>query len=609
MVTSARWLVALSILGCSVKTADTPSTSPPTTTEVAAESTAPKLSDDPVVNKIVELGRTQSKAHDHITHLTETIGPRLTSSHNLMAAEKWAVQRFKSFGIEARLEPWGEMPVGFDRGPWSGGQVAPKEVAYEFTTPAWTPGVHGPKQARAVLYPTSVKAAKKDPKQFADAWVVQPNWKPGEGPNRNTREKIDEALTEAGVAGVVRADRDKKGELVHTSGRSRISWDELPKLVDIRLRGDQHEELVAQLEKSVEVELSFSVDNSFFRGPVIQNNVIAEIPGAEKPEEIVIVGGHLDSWDGAQGAVDNGTGVATTLEAARLLVKAGARPKRTIRFMLWSGEEQGLLGSRAYVQKHPEEMPKISAVLVHDGGTNYLSGLWVTPEMRADMETVFAPVKKLDPEKVFELFPTEALRGGGSDHTPFINAGVPGFFWMQSGKSNYRCHHHTQLDSLDAVVPEYQQHSSMVVALAAYGIANLDNLLDRTNSEALDDRSSGVEMDGMRIKSLKPDGAAAKGGVKVGDEVVAVDGKEVKNRYRLYRAVMGGDPKKKITVKRKGRKIDLVVDYANPEIVAKKERIHKERVEKYGEEALSPPAEAVEHIGKMFGNEDSCAEH
>jgi len=131
--------------------------------------------------------------------------------------------------------------------------------------------------------------------------------------------------------------------------------------------------------------------------------VVAEIPGSDTPDEFVIVGGHLDSWDGATGATDNGTGIATTLEAARILVKAGVKPRRSIRFMLWSGEEQGLLGSRAYVKAHPELLPKVSAVLVHDGGTNYLSSLGGTEAMMSDFQEVFAPVMSLDPKFPFEV--------------------------------------------------------------------------------------------------------------------------------------------------------------------------------------------------------------
>src|SRR5262249_11552950 len=150
-------------------------------------------------------------------------------------------------------------------------------------------------------------------------------------------------------------------------------------------------------------------DNRFVQGPIPQYNVIADLVGTEKPDEYVIVGGHLDSWDGAQGTVDNGTGSATTLEAARLLAAVGAKPKRTIRFMLWSGEEQGLFGSENYVQKHPELLPKISVVLVHDEGTNYLSGLGVPHAMFGALQEALAPLVDLDPDYPFKLSQVEGL--------------------------------------------------------------------------------------------------------------------------------------------------------------------------------------------------------
>ena len=234
------------------------------------------------------------------------------------------------------------------------------------------------------------------------------------------------------------------------------------------------------LRKEEQVELGFDIRNFFRRGPIPLYNVIAEIPGTEFPDEYVVIGGHIDSWDGATGATDNAAGCATTLEAARILMAAGVRPRRTIRFMLWSGEEQGLMGSRAYVKQNLSEMPKISAVFVHDGGTNYVSGIETPPSLWADFEAVFAPAKLLDPRAPFELQKTDIIRArGGSDHVSFIQAGVPGFFWRQSGRATYRDTHHTQFDTFDSVVPEYQQHSATVIALAAWGVANLDHMLSR----------------------------------------------------------------------------------------------------------------------------------
>jgi C-terminal processing protease CtpA/Prc len=144
----------------------------------------------------------------------------------------------------------------------------------------------------------------------------------------------------------------------------------------------------------------------------------------------------------------------------------------------------------------------------------------------------------------------------------------------------------------------------MVVAIAAYNLANLDHLLDRTNSRPLGDRSTGVDMEGMKIESIEKGSPAAKAGLRVGDEVIAVDGKEVAHRYALYRAVMSGDPKKKITVKRRNKKIDVEVDYSDPETEAEIERRTQERLQKYGPDALKVPPELEKKLGKMFGDDE-----
>ena len=160
--------------------------------------------------------------------------------------------------------------------------------------------------------------------------------------------------------------------------------------------------------------------------------------------------------------------------------------------MVWSGEEQGLLGSAAYVKAHKDVMPKISAVIVHDGGTNYLSGIGGTEAMMSDFELVFAPVKELDPQFPFEVRKVAGLSGGGSDHASFLAANVPGFFWRQSGKARYQHTHHTQYDTYDQAIPDYQKHSALVAAVSAYGIANLDHLLSREKLRARATRATAV---------------------------------------------------------------------------------------------------------------------
>lgn len=523
----------------------------------------PEVDGDAVVQSIVRLGHTDNHVMDHLRHLTEQVGPRLTGSHGLMEAERWCADELRRMGVPAHLERWGEIPVGFDRGPWSGGMVEPERIDFEFVTPAWTPGMLEPVPALAVPYPKTVAEAKARRKALAGAWVVHP----AKRLPRALREKIDALLDEAKIAGTVQADGDEDGKLVHTGGRSQIEWGALPEHVTIVLRHDQHAELLARMEGSTPVKLAFSIDNRFFRGPVPQFNVVAELRGNERPDELVIVGGHLDSWDGATGANDNATGVATTMEAARLLVAAGAKPRRTIRFVLWSGEEQGLLGSSGYVETHADELPRVSAVFVHDMGTNYLSGIGATPEMMPQMQAVFAPVQQLAPSTMpFVLREADSLEPGGSDHTPFIRAGVPGFFWDQDGESVYGYVHHTQHDTLEHVIEAYQRHSAMVVALAAYQVANLPEAIDRRNSAPLPRRRVGAMFDqSLVIDELTPDGVAAKAGWRVGDRILSVDGETADGFRSVLTAIRKGEPRKVVVLEREGKRITTTLDWSGDE--------------------------------------------
>ena len=355
-----------------------------------------------------------------------------------------------------------------------------------------------------------------------------------------------------------------------TGGKHRISWEKLPTMPEVTLSRKQSDELAGWLKDGKPVILEFDIRNHFKKGPIKLYNVIADITGSDQPDEYVIVGGHIDSWDGATGATDNGTGVATTLEAARILKKAGGRPRRTIRFMLWSGEEQGLLGSAAYVKAHNDLMPKISAVFVHDMGTNYLSGIGATEAMLSDFEQVFAPIKELDPKYPFAVRKVAGIfGGGGSDHSSFIAANVPGFFWRQSGSARYQRTHHTQYDTFDAAVAEYQKHSSLVVALAAYGIANLDHLLSREKMRppgamAAGRRPLGAQFDELMVVEVDDDSAAQKGGIKEGDVLVKIDGTKVAERSEINRLLRAGAPKKVVTVLRDGKEIELNLSWEPP---------------------------------------------
>lgn len=433
-----------------------------------------------VVAKVIELGKSGNQTRSHLEYLCEQIGHRLTGSSNLQRACDWTAAKFKEFGCQnVRLEQWGEIPVGFDRGTHHVGRmVSPNPRNFEFTTRSWTAGTDGPRSGGVFMEPTSVEdVAKAAPR---GKWMLMLP-RQGDGlPPRETRDAVLAAARAAGVHGTVTASRN---ELVITSGSwNNLDFETLPRDVDVTVRKSDFDAVTAALQAGGKPVLEFDLDQKFVKGPIPVYNVIAEIPGASKPDEVVIVSGHLDSWDGpgTQGTCDNGTGTMVALEAARLLMASGAKPERTIRFILWTGEEQGLWGSRRYVEMHPDELAKISAVIVDDGGTNYCGGLVGIESMKPMLEQAIAPLAEAFPDLPMTIRTQAQMpQGGGSDHAPFNRAGVPGFFWMETGVADYNYIHHTQHDKLVGAINRYLVQSSVASAVTAYNLACAPTMLPR----------------------------------------------------------------------------------------------------------------------------------
>jgi hypothetical protein len=224
--------------------------------------------------------------------------------------------------------------------------------------------------------------------------------------------------------------------------------------------------------------VELEVTNKFIPGPITVYNTVGEIKGSEKPDEFVILGAHLDSWDLAQGATDNGTGSMIVLETARVLAKSGVRPKRTIRFVLFTGEEEGLFGSKAYVDRHKDELPKISMCLVHDTGAGPVTSIGL--QGRQTLKPLFE--KELESLKEVGINEISLARQGGTDHLSFESKGVPGFACLQD-MTEYRFTHHTQTDTVDKVQDKVHEgnliQGAQIMAVAAMRVANLPNLLPR----------------------------------------------------------------------------------------------------------------------------------
>jgi hypothetical protein len=439
--------------------------------------------DPAIISKILDEGKNRNQVMTHLRHLTTQIGHRLTGSDSLQKACEWTRDEFKRFGlVNSNLEQWGEIPVGFQREQSGhvGRMVSPTVRDFQFTTRSWMPGTNGLIRGRAVAQPENMEAIDNMRDKLRGAWVMM---KPAAGRGRGAQRPNPDFMAALRIAGIAGTVTSSNNDLVITSGSwQNLDFMDLPRDVSVMIRKSDYDAVMAEVEAGKDVQLEFNLRQRFHKGPRPVSNVIAEIRGTEKPDEVIIVSGHLDSWDGvgSQGTCDNGTGTMVALEAARILMKAGAKPKRTIRFIMWTGEEQGLHGSRRYVEMHKAEMDKISAVLVDDGGTNYSGGLVCIEDMKPMLETAIAPVATFFTDMPVNLVVRPTMpRGGGSDHAPFNAIGVPGFFWNETGRANYNFVHHTQHDRIDQAIPEYLVQSSTVTAIVAYNLACADTMLPR----------------------------------------------------------------------------------------------------------------------------------
>jgi carboxypeptidase Q len=284
------------------------------------------------------------------------------------------------------------------------------------------------------------------------------------------------AFLRAEGAAVLLMDSDKPHGLLNMTGswpgNDRVSGaDPLPSLF-VTHEDYSHLYRLATRPGGGHARVEVEIHNTITPGPIPVYNTVGEIRGVEKPDEYVVLGAHIDSWDLAQGTTDNGTGTCVVLEAARILSKSGVHPKRTIRFCLFSGEEQGLYGSRAYVKQHAAEMPKISMALVHDTGTGKVLGIGTQGRESSQkiLQSELVSLKELGCTDIN----TRSMPG--SDHQSFESAGVPGFA-VQQDWDEYRFTHHSQSDTLDKAKEASLIQGAQVLTVTALRVANLPNLL------------------------------------------------------------------------------------------------------------------------------------
>jgi carboxypeptidase Q len=440
---------------------------------------------------------THSELMANLEYLCDMIGPRLTGSPALERANQWTRDKFRQYGLSnAHLEPW-KIDRAWTRGDAKAHIVAPVEQRLLVESAGWGPATKGPLRG-PVMYVKAQSADDLAPYKgkLKGAWVllaevsVQPSPKQpranadGEfrrrmrdfSRMREFRKEQRNFLIAEGVAGILRDSNKEHGLVNMTTAASNFSQAELPEAF---LTTESYG-LIWRLMKHGPVEIEIDLKNSFSEGEVEVHNTVAELPGGDRADEVIILGGHIDSWDLGTGATDNGTGIMAVLEAARALKAVGAKPRRTIRFVLFSGEEEGLHGSRAYVKAHEKEMAKISGVLVHDAGTGRVKsiGLQGRYDLREMMDRVVEPFKE-----AVDLEELSMRTMMGTDHLSFLPFGVPAFAVVQD-EAEYRKTHHTESDTFDKVYPDEINQGAKVLAAWAYNVAMLPDLLPRNPKPA-----------------------------------------------------------------------------------------------------------------------------
>ncbi|MFC1563628.1 M28 family peptidase [candidate division KSB1 bacterium] len=465
----------------------------------------PETMDDPVLEKIIELGKTDNQVMKWLDTFTNRFGGRYTGSDAYNNAAQWAVYQLREWGLQARLEEVGEVPVGFNRGPWWGKMISPFEKTLYFGTPSNTSGTKGVQRGHVVIAPEDSLQVLSLKHTFRGAWVLIPGESRGfarDGRRETVKSFLVRNLEEAGALGTI-----QRAEVpIKIMDGSVSSWDELPVLPDIKLQDTQYDEIKDMVRAGARVELEFDIRNWFKPGPVKYHNVVAWIPGTTYPDEYLIMSGHLDSFDGSSGAVDCGSGITPAMEAARLIMKAGGRPKRSIMVVLFAAEEMGIIGAQSWIKNNSEKIPNLGLLMNRDYNPGGIKSISVPETWMADFEKITAPLKGLNPNFPFELimnpYPgVRSTRPGGTDASAFSMAGVPTLRFGEITDYNYSRAWHTLYDGYADVAPyrEHQEHTALVLAVTAYGIANLDHQLTREKYYLADGLYADINTDKGRI--------------------------------------------------------------------------------------------------------------
>ena len=486
-------------------------------------------------------------------YLTDVYGPRLTGSPNFKAAADWVVKQTTEWGFKnAHLEEWdfvnadGSVRPGWMNERFAGYILSPVKDSLVGEVLAWTPSTKGTVVADAV----NIVPPSRPTQAELDAWIkevtpkikgkivlvgaptvvqvnlnppslrrndddvkrqVDPNAPAGDGrggrgnagrgaggrgneppdPSRLTNQQVNTAVNSLMLsAGVAVRLNDAGRDHGQIRAFQNNTYDVTKAPPTIVLRNEDYGRIARILADGTPVRLEFTIVNQTW--PKAQGyNVVAEIPGTDKADEVVMLGGHLDSWHSATGATDNAIGCAVMLEAARILQAIGVKPRRTIRVALWGGEEQGLLGSKAYVKQHfgtaenpKPEFSKFNGYFNVDSGTGRIrsASVFGPPETATVLREFFHPFEDLG---MMGVTATTSRRSGGTNSTSFNEAGLPGIGLGQDPIEYQTYTWHTNLDTYERIIPEDVKKSATSIASALYHLAMRDEMLPRFTKETM----------------------------------------------------------------------------------------------------------------------------
>ena len=500
--------------------------------------------DDEAVTYLREQGLEHSAVMDHLSWMCDVHGPRLTASPGLRRAQDWAVEVLRGWGLDdARLEEWGPFGRGWQLDHFHMDVVGENPWPVHAWPKAWSPSTKGQIESEVVyvggLGPDDIAALDlagkivmvQEPREVSEPFEAPARRQTADdllakANGARSQRSLERAVRSQGVGDYRRRsqvlrlvyekkplaiiDRSSKGDygtifvssastpspapVEGEEGRRRSrgprAWDPAATGVipQVTLAVEHYNRLQRMIEKGVSVRIALDLRVRFFDDDLMERNVVADIPGTDPEigDQVVMLGAHFDSWHSSTGATDNGAGSAVMMEAMRLLrkmmVDREVEPRRTIRIGLWSGEEQGLLGSRAYVTEHfgpdgepTEEHAKFSGYFNLDNGTGKVRGIYLQGNSAIDpvFRAWLRPFHDLDASTV------TLSNTGGTDHGSFDRVRLPGFQFIQDPVAYNTQTHHSNMDNWDHAVAEDLQQAATIIASFAWHAAQRDELLPR----------------------------------------------------------------------------------------------------------------------------------